>query len=443
LLPKHKDYGWCKKHGIADCPLEHPEIAQLSAAPRVTSTDLERADRALAFAERPENNPKCKLYQRRIQFVSKEAVEKAGIDVTTVWEAPIVEALTANGEISYDLTRVARLSSRDPGSAWWVAKHVGEQVHAGEVLALVDSTEVGKGKSEFLQAVVQLDLRTKTLESIHAAAGAMSDRAFRDTDAAVREAEIRLTTAEQTLVNLGLPISAKEVKGLTSEQIRRRIQFLGIPNSIADSLDPARTTANLLPLLAPADGVVVLREVVAGEIVDTAKILFVIADVRQMWLNLAVRNEDAARIRLGQPVRFHVGGNAQLIEGKINWISTSVDEKTRTVKARANIDNRDGGLRANTFGQGHIILREERNTVVVPSEAVHYEGDCFIVFVRDKDFLRDGAPTKVFHVRQVRVGAKDAQNTEIIAGLLPGELVASKGGGTLRSELLKNNLGEG
>src|SRR5262245_51721149 len=134
LLPKHKDYGWCKKHGIADCPLEHPEIAQLSAIPRVTTAELERADRALAFAERPENNPKCKLYQRRIQFVSKEAVEKAGIDVATVWEAPIVEAITANGEVSYDLTRVARLSSRAPGSAWWVAKHVGEQVHAGEVL---------------------------------------------------------------------------------------------------------------------------------------------------------------------------------------------------------------------------------------------------------------------------------------------------------------------
>jgi cobalt-zinc-cadmium efflux system membrane fusion protein len=443
LLPKHKEFGWCKKHGIADCPWEHPEIAQLSAAPRITAADLERAERALVFAERPANNPKCKLYQRRIQFASKGAVEKAGIDVTTVWEAPILESLTANAEITYDLTRVARLSSRAPGSVWWVAKHVGEQVHTGELLALVDSTEVGKAKAEFLQAAVQLDLRTKTLDSIQGASGAMSDRAFREADAAAREAEIRLTTAEQTLVNLGLPVAAKDVKGLSSEQIRGRIQFLGMPTSVTDSLDPARTTANLLPIVAPADGVVVLREAVAGEIVDTSKILFVIADVERMWLNLSLRNEDVAKVRLGQSVRFRVDGNAQPVEGKTSWISTSVDEKTRTVKVRANVDNRASALRANTFGQGQIVLREEKNAIIVPNEAVHYEGDCFIVFVRDKDFLKEGARTKVFHVRQVRVGAKDAQNTEIIAGLLPGELVATKGGGTLRSELLKNNLGEG
>jgi cobalt-zinc-cadmium efflux system membrane fusion protein len=90
------------------------------------------------------------------------------------------------------------------------------------------------------------------------------------------------------------------------------------------------------------------------------------------------------------------------------------------------------------------VLREEPNAVVVPSEAIQSEGDssCQVVFVRDKNFLKEGAP-KVFHVRTVRVGAKDNQNIEIIAGVLPGELVATKGSGGLRSELLKNNLGAG
>jgi cobalt-zinc-cadmium efflux system membrane fusion protein len=64
------------------------------------------------------------------------------------------------------------------------------------------------------------------------------------------------------------------------------------------------------------------------------------------------------------------------------------------------------------------------------------------VFVRDKNFLHEGAP-KVFHVRKVRPGARDDKYTEIIAGVLPGEVVATKGSGTLRGELLKNNLGEG
>jgi cobalt-zinc-cadmium efflux system membrane fusion protein len=64
------------------------------------------------------------------------------------------------------------------------------------------------------------------------------------------------------------------------------------------------------------------------------------------------------------------------------------------------------------------------------------------VFVRDKDFLRGGIP-KVFHVRTVRLGAKDDKQTEIVAGILPGEMVATTGSSLLRAELLKGNLGEG
>jgi cobalt-zinc-cadmium efflux system membrane fusion protein len=195
-------------------------------------------------------------------------------------------------------------------------------------------------------------------------------------------------------------------------------------------------------MVSPVAGVIVNREVVAGEVVDTAKTLFIVADTRQMWLTLNLRQEDANRVALGQLIRFLVDGSLQESQGTVSWISPEVDEKTRTVKVRANLANNEGRLRANSFGQGQIILRKENNALVVPNEAVHWEGDCTVVFVRDKNYLSQDAP-KVFHVRQVRLGAKDQENTEIIAGVLPGELVATKGSGTLRAELLKNNLGEG
>src|SRR5262249_42753750 len=114
---------------------------------------------------------------------------------------------------------------------------------------------------------------------------------------------------------------------------------------------------------------------------------------------------------------------------------------TRTVQVRADLPNPGGLLRANTFGSGRILLREEKQAVVVPSEAVQWEGDCHVVFVRDKNFEARGAP-KVFHTRTVRPGARDGSVTEVIAGVLPGEMVVTRGSGVLRSELLKNNLGE-
>lgn len=442
LLPRGKDYGWCRKHGVPNCPFEHPEVAQLKQLPKINQADRDRAQRALAFLPRPENNSKCKLYHRRIQFASKEAVEKAGIDVVPVWESPVVEAVAANGEITYNQTCIARLSARVPGTVWWVPKQVGDQVRRGDVLALVDAAEVGKAKAEFLQAVTQFRLRTKTYESLRSLSTAVAAQRVREAETALNEAQIRLLGAQQALVNLGLPVDADDMQKLSEKEIAAHVRFLGMPDAIREKLDPKTTTANLLPVKAPLDGVVVAREVVAGEVVDSAKVLFVVADPRQMWLTLNLRQEDTKKLAIGQPVRFRTDGTAEQVQGTVAWISTNADEKTRTVKVRANLANPEGRLRASTFGLGQIVLREEKSAITVPNEAVHWEGDCFVVFVRDKHFLEKDAP-KVFHVRTVRIGTKDAQNTEIIAGVLPGELVATKGGGTLRAELLKNNLGEG
>ena len=88
------------------------------------------------------------------------------------------------------------------------------------------------------------------------------------------------------------------------------------------------------------------------------------------------------------------------------------------------------------------MLREEPKAVVVPSESVHSDGCCSVVFVRDKDFLQEGL-AKFFHIRKVRLGFRDQDTTEIIAGLLPGEVIASKNSVVLEAQLLKSNLGAG
>ncbi len=442
LIPRPKDYGWCKTHGVSNCPWEHPDVAQLQNPPKVTEEDLERAKRALTFTERPENNSKCKLHTRLIQFASQAAVEKAGIEVAPVWRASIVEAVSANGEVIYDQPRVARLSARVPGTVWRVMKNIGDPVKQGEVLALVDAAEVGKIKADLVQALVQVNLKTKILANQRAAVGAIPERQIQETEAALSEAQTKLLLAQQALINLGLPVQVEEIKDQPAKEINQRVQFMGLPPAIIKSFDPKTTTANLLPIVSPLDGVVVAREVVAGEVVDSAKVLFVIADVSRMWLTLDLRLEDAPLVAHGQPVFFQPDGAKTQVGGKVVWKSTAVDEKTRTVKVRADLDNSEGKLHAFTFGTGRVVLREEKDAIVVPNEAVHWEGCCHIVFVRDKDFFKEGG-YKVFHVRKVRPGAKDAQQTEIIAGVLPGEVIATRGSGVLRAELLKNNLGAG
>lgn len=445
LLPPQPNFGWCDVHGVMQCPFEHPEVAQTKTPASVTPEMLERAQRALALRPRVENNSRCNIHRKHVQFASTEAVEKVGVDIAIVGEKPVVEAVTANGELVYDDTRLAHLSSRVAGTVWHVQKQVGDKVKKGDVLALVDAADVGRAKSEFVQAISQLRLHQKNVERLRPLAGSViPGKQLLEAQVAMEEAHIKLHRAQQALVNLGLPVEADEFADMSTDEISKRIQTLGLPEDLAAGGDAVERTSNLLPVRSSLDGVIVNRSAVEGEVVATNTTLFDVADTSQLWLNLNVRQEDAKYVAHGQPVLFRSSDstNEPDDKGTVSWISTSADDVTRTVRVRVDLPNADGRLRANTFGTGRIVLRDEPKSIVVPNEAIHWDGTCNVVFVRDKDFFKPDKP-KIFHVRSVRPGVKDGATTEIIAGLLPGEVIASKNSVILEAQLLKSNLGAG
>jgi cobalt-zinc-cadmium efflux system membrane fusion protein len=443
LMPKRKLEGWCKAHGVAECVLDHAELAQLKQLPEAAEADLDRARRALAIRPRAKNDPACKLHLRRIQFASADAADKAGIDIAITDRAAIVETVAANGQVVYDATRVARLSSRAAGAVWRVEKNVGDAVREGEVLAIVDAAEVGRAKAELLQAAAQLALRTRTHERLaNLASGIVEQRRVQEAETDRAEAEIAVHKAIHTLGTLGLEITFEEVEGKSRAEVARHVQVLGLPPEITQDFDTVRTTANLIPVVAPRDGLVAIRNVVRGEVIDTTITLFTIVDTSQMWLLLDVPVEDARYLAQGQKVVFRPDGETTEHTGTITWISTDIDAQTRTVKVRAELANPDGRLRSEWFGAAQVVLREEQESIVAPKQAIHWEGCCYVAFVRDKDYLKEGS-YKVFHTRMVRPGVTNGDITEVIAGLLPGEVLVAKGSAVLRAELLKGNLGAG
>jgi len=445
LHPPGTDFGWCKQHGITQCPFEHPEVIQAKDAGALTDADRDRAKRALALRPRAENNQLCRTHLRRVQFADLLAAERSGVEVTIVERQPVLEAITANAEVGYDETRLANLASRVAGSVRQVRKRAGDQVTKGEVLALVDAAEIGKAKAEYLQALAQERLTQGTLQRLAplAAQQAIAERQLREAKTLHHEAGIRLLSARQGLVNLGFVVPEDGFGELEIEEVAKRLRFLGIPSDVIASLDDNSTSSTLYPLRASLDGTVIQRNVVEGEVIDTTKALFTIGDVHQMWLTLSVRQDDISLVRDDATVRFQGGERPKSgdIPGRVFWISTEADDRTRTVKVRAELPN-DGSLRANTFGTGRIVLRDEKDAVVVPSEAVHWDGCCQIVFVRDRNYFEPGSPL-FYHVRKVRIGIKDGDRTEVLAGIAPGEIIASKGSSALTAQLLRSNLGEG
>lgn len=444
-LPPVKDFGWCRAHGIPNCPLEHPEVAQLKAPAQVSQAELQRVARVLALAPRPENNPICTNYRRRVQFASLEAMQKAGVEVAVADRQRIVESLAVAAEVRYDPTRLASVSSRLSGTVWRVVKNVGDAVRAGELLGAVDAPEVGRAKAELLQTLAQADLARRARERKErlAAQGIVPGRELQTAEADLLQAQARLVSAQQALANLGLPVALEALRGLGEQERLDRLARLGFGDAEWQGLAAAHAPATLLPLRSPIEGLVVARQAVAGEVVDPSRVLFQVADTRRMWLMLSVPLEDAPRLALGQQVRYQPEGLAGSVEGKLTWISTTADPQTRMVLARADLPNPEGLLRNDTFGQAEIVLRDDPEAVVVPSEAIQWEGDCYVVFVRDRGFFDSPEAPKVFHVRPVRLGARKGPLTEVAAGLLPGEVVAAQGSEVLRGQLLKNALGEG
>ncbi|MBI3725045.1 efflux RND transporter periplasmic adaptor subunit [bacterium] len=436
ILTKGQAADFCREHGVPEscCTLCHPEIVVKGTAPPNDSPFRSVLDPAAKRAD----PSACQSHLVRIQFAGAASVKKAGVKLASVEERPIAASVSANAESSYDQTRVARLSARAAGTVFRVEKDTGARVSRGEVLALVESAEVGKAKSDLLQAFAAVDLKTKTLARIRGSAGMglRTQGELEEAEAALRDARVRIFQAHQALSNLGLAVSLEKLASLPEEKLASGLRLAGIPESVAKTLDGETASANLLPIVAPLDGEVVAREVVAGEVVDPSKCLFVVADLARMWIDASVRLEDGGSLAPGQRVFFRPEGDVgPVVTGTVVWMSPAVDEKTRTLRVRAEVGNGDRQLRSGVFGSARIVVREAARAIVVPNEAIHFEGCCHVVFVRLTD--------DIFQTRKVRLGARAGGFTEVLVGVAPGEVIATQGSHVLKAELLKGKLGAG
>jgi cobalt-zinc-cadmium efflux system membrane fusion protein len=112
------------------------------------------------------------------------------------------------------------------------------------------------------------------------------------------------------------------------------------------------------------------------------------------------------------------------------------------MQVRVMLTGESKNLRDKAFGTGRIVVRREEQAIVVPLGAVQATSDGNLIFVRDRGYF-DPNGFKVFHVRQVRLGAKSDTHVELLAGALPGEVVATKGSNVLLAQLLRSSLGAG
>jgi membrane fusion protein, heavy metal efflux system len=172
---------------------------------------------------------------------------------------------------------------------------------------------------------------------------------------------------------------------------------------------------------------------VLEEVITTAQVQMIVADIRRLWIRLDVRQEDAKDVKIGQEVRFEADGVAQEpAVGQITWIRPGVEKRTRTVHVRAEVENPKGLLRPDTFGTGKILVRSSPRGTAVPTRAIQREGKFYFVFVCVDD--------TVFEQRRIVPGIRGSDFTEVRDGVRPGDRVVTDGSHLLKSSIVHHRL---
>jgi membrane fusion protein, multidrug efflux system len=193
------------------------------------------------------------------------------------------------------------------------------------------------------------------------------------------------------------------------------------------ALDLARATYNLAAasqakteIRAPFAGVVGLRQVSVGAVVDMNDALTTLTSVNPLKADFTVPETAASQLKAGQTVRLTVDALPnQTFMGKVLALEPAVDTNARALSVRATVDNSAGLLRPGFFARLKIETTAAAPLVQVPESAIMLEGAKASVLV----VAQDGTPTP----REVVVKARQDGQVFVETGLKAGEQVVASG----------------
>lgn len=218
---------------------------------------------------------------------------------------------------------------------------------------------------------------------------------------------------------------------------REKLQLLGMTQIQIEELERTRRAMVVLPVLSPAGGTIIRKDILEGAYVSEGSVLYEIADLSRLWIIAEIPVLDLSSIRDGATAQFEADVMpGKKYSGKVIFVSPVIDQQARTVQVRVEVPNPDRKLRPQLWGSVRFVAPLDAKSVVVPRDAVLFTGARAVVWIQTGD--------KVFAPREVRVGARIGDMYQILAGLSEGDVVAATGGYLLDSESqLQTGMGAG
>lgn len=292
--------------------------------------------------------------------VEASIMQSIGVRVAEVKESDLVKTTQVTGSVAIDPQRVAVVNARSMGWIEAIPQGVeGSRVYAGQRLSSFYSPDLVAAQEDYLQALRSQD------ESL-------------------------------------------------SKSARKRLEVLGIPSSVIDSIGESKSSIRSLPITAPIGGVVMARNIVQGQNIMPGFDMYRIADLSHVWIVGNVYPEDINHLKTGMNVQVKLQGNeGEKWMGKIVFVAPTVDAQTKTTEVRVDVRNTpDLKFKPGMNADMHIEYGLGQG-IAIPSQAVIRTGERTVAIVS----LGNGN----FAPRQLTLGENLGDSVQVLEGLSAGD----------------------
>ena len=307
------------------------------------------------------------------------------------------DAIRLPGRVALDEHRVARIGPVMTGRVAEVKAFVGRNVRKGEILAVLNSTELSNAQASYLKAKTQMGLQRLNVERARRLfnEGIISQATLKEREGGLAEAEVEMRALADQLGVLGMNPAAIE-----------HLAESGQINSIT-------------AVTSTMDGTVIERHVSVGQIAEISDELFTVADLSHVWVVAEAPEQDAHVVQPGSRVEVDVPALPRdHFVGKIVYVADTVKPETRTITMRMEVDNARRKLKPEMLAD-MIIKRSSESRLSIPAKAV--------VRDQDRDFVFVEVAKDRVELRPVILGADHEGRRTVESGLTAGQRIVVEG----------------
>ena len=343
-----------------------------------------------------------------IQLTSQQMVEQ-GLKVAVASTGLVEKLTTLPGKLVVNTDQQAQISPNFSGYVEQVNVALGQSVQKGQTLAVLTVPELIDQQANLRMAQVNLDLARKDYQREQQlwSQGVSAKQDYQRAENAYRQAQITVQSSQARLNALG---ASGNNNG----------RFL---------------------IKAPISGVISKKDIVVGENVQLADQLFVIENLKDLWLEFNLPNTSNIQLQVGQILNFKTNGSDQNYQAKVQTLNPEADLQTGRLQVRAKVTTQADVLRPNVLVNVFVTDAQAKTALRVQKKALQQVEGKPVVFVIESE--EKGLVHLKAQPIEVGVSSQDGQWLEVISGLTEGQKYIADGSFLLKSELEKDEAGHG